>query len=470
MTYPQNVRTAPPSARPPAPAQPPRPPAPPGVPPARRSAWSETRERLGSAATTEPGRLRIIGAALALLVLVFGAVTAWQASDRYASADDVVNRSQPVKDAANIYRSLAAADTDAATGFLAGATEPPDVQAAYRKDIATASELLVRVAKSTEANSGAARLIADINSQLPVYTGLIERARAANRQDQPLGGAYLRYANEQMTKDHGLLPNAEALYNAETKRLQEDSDQARIWPFAALGLGVLTLAVLVWAQRRNYRSTNRVFNQGLLGATAATTAVLLWLIAGQALSSSHLGDANTHGQSSLAVLNEARINALKARANENLTLVSRGSILAADGINDKYEVDFNARMKDLESELGRAKGLADDAKGRDPVTSAITSISVWEKRNDEADAANKSGDFERALKKINGAGDTAEESFNQVESALNKAIGQEQSEFDASADAGRGALTWLAAGAGVLAVLGALGALLGVGRRLSEYR
>ena len=47
-----------------------------------------------------------------LLVVVFGAVTAWQVADRAAAADDVVDRSQPLTaDAASIYRSLADADT-----------------------------------------------------------------------------------------------------------------------------------------------------------------------------------------------------------------------------------------------------------------------------------------------------------------------------------------------------------------------
>lgn len=44
----------------------------------RRTAWAEGLDELRAAATTEPGRLRVIGAVLALLVVLFGAVTAWQ--------------------------------------------------------------------------------------------------------------------------------------------------------------------------------------------------------------------------------------------------------------------------------------------------------------------------------------------------------------------------------------------------------
>ena len=99
------------------------PPAPP-----RRTAWAEGVDTLRTAATTEPGRLRIIGAVLALLVVAFGAVTAWQMTDRSAAADDVLNSSQPLSaSAADIYRSLADANTAASSGFLAGGQETEGV-------------------------------------------------------------------------------------------------------------------------------------------------------------------------------------------------------------------------------------------------------------------------------------------------------------------------------------------------------
>ena len=66
--------------------------------------------------------------------MAFGAVTAWQISDRAAAADDVVSHSQPLSaDAADIYRSLADADTAAASGFLAGGQEPARVRERYER-------------------------------------------------------------------------------------------------------------------------------------------------------------------------------------------------------------------------------------------------------------------------------------------------------------------------------------------------
>ncbi|WP_443076232.1 hypothetical protein [Streptomyces sp. NBC_01716] len=467
MTYPPNVRTAPVPAPTHAPAQSAPPPAPP--PPARHGAWAEIRERLRAAATTEPGRLQIIGAVLALLVVVFGAVTALQVADRASAAEDVVGRSQPLSaDAANIYRSLADADTAAASGFLAGAQEPATVQKRYRDDIDTASRLLIKAATNTDSTSDSGRQIATLNERLPRYTGLIERARANNRQGLPLGGAYLRYANQQMAKE--ILPAAEKLYASETARLDQDTDSARVWPFLALGAGVVALGFLAWAQRRNYERTNRVFNHGLLAATAASTVVLLWLAVGHTVARTDLNNANAHGQASLKVLNDARISSLKARANENLTLVARGAVLTKDGKSDQYETDHLSDMKSLGTALEDARKLADDEAGARPVGQARTAATEWQKRHKSANDTDKAGDYEGALAKVIGDKDSTGQSFDQVDKALAKAIEHEQKEFTDSAEGGRDALTGLAIGAVVLALLGAVGAILGINRRLSEYR
>jgi len=72
--------------------------------------------------------------------------------------------------------------------------------------------------------------------------------------------------------------------------------------------------------------------------------------------------------------------------------------------------------------------------------------------------------------KVIGATGSTNESFDKVESALSQAISHEQALFHQSADGGLGSFFGLSFGAAVLAVLGAAGALVGIGRRLSEYR
>ncbi|MEU0690468.1 hypothetical protein [Streptomyces uncialis] len=477
--------TAQPGAQPPVPRQPaptqPPPPGPPSPPPppAPRTAWAEGVDRLRAAATTEPGRLRIIGAVLAALVLAFGGVTAWQMTDRSTAADHVLKRSQPLtRDAAAVYRSLADANTAASSGFLAGGQEPQEVTRRYRQDIETASEKLATAATSAEPGSASAAAIAELNRLLPQYTGLVERARASNRQGLPLGGAYLRYANEKMQTE--MLPAAEKLYKGENTRLRTDYDNATPYPWVALALGVVALGALGWAQRRNYRRTNRVFNHGLLGATAASTVVLLWLAVGHTVARSGLNDSYEHGVRSLNVLNDARIASLKARGNENLTLVSRGAetVKVGDDQVDKFDVAFDEQMGLLAGSAGtpgllaQASELADDTDGSTPVSDATDAMKEWQKRHDVARERDDAGDYQGALNKIIGTADddSTGECFDAVDAALDKALTHERGEFEKAAESGRGAMTGLAPGSAAGAALAAAGALLGIGRRLSEYR
>ncbi|WSF37312.1 hypothetical protein OG625_25555 [Streptomyces sp. NBC_01351] len=429
-------------------------------------------ERLRAAATTEPGRLRIIGAFLAALVLLFGAVSVWEITGRSTAADDVVGRSQPLSaDAASIYRSLADADTTSSSGFLLGAQEPREVRQRYEKDIANASKLLVNAAANAGGDEDSRAQISLLSEQLPRYTGLIEQARATNRQGMPLGGAYLRYANEQMTTQ--LLPAAQRLYQAETDRLYTDYDEARSWPLVSLGVGLVSLAALVWAQRRNYRRTNRVFNHGLLAATAASVVVLMWLAVGHTVARSDLGAARADGQESLKVLNDARIASLQARAGENLTLVARGAVLADDKKSDKYDVEFTTNMEQLDAGLATALRLADDEAGRAPVSRAVDGVKQWKQRHTAAREADLKGDFETALTQVVGDAqhkDSSGAAFDTVDASLEQAVAHEQREFTRAARDGIGALGGLVTGAAALAVLGAVAALLGIGRRLSEYR
>ncbi|GGW40292.1 hypothetical protein [Streptomyces griseoloalbus] len=456
---------------PPQPTPAPTPTGPTPPPPPRRTAFTEGIDRLRRAATTEPGRLRIIGAVLAALVVVFGAVTAWQMTDRAAAADDVLTSSQPLSsDAADIYRSLADANTAASSGFLAGGQETAASRDRYEKDIRTAAAKLVNAAANSAPDSPSAATITKLNRLLPEYKGLVERARTYNRQGFPVGGAYLRYANEKMQEE--MLPAAEDLYTKENQRLRSDYADATPYPWPAMALGILALAALAWAQRRTYLRTNRVLNHGLVGATAAATVVLLWLTLGHTLARSNLNDSYDHGVRSLNVLHDARIASLKARGNENLTLVARGAetTKVGDETFDAYDYDFARDMDTLTKGLTRAADLADDDSGARPVDSAVGNMTEWKKRHAAAREQDENGNYQQALDMVIGADGATGECFDNVDENLATALAHEESEFEQAADDGRDALAGLPLGAAVLAVLGAAGAVLGIGRRLSEYR
>ncbi|MFJ6703302.1 MULTISPECIES: hypothetical protein [unclassified Streptomyces] len=470
MTHPPTKSAAPPGAGTVLPAQRTGSSAP-EVTPRRRTAFAEGVGQVRAAVTTEPGRLRLIGAVLAVLIVAFGAVTAWQMTDRAAAADDVLHRSQPLSSgAADIYRSLADANTAAASGFLAGGQETAASRARYESDIRTAAAKLVTAAANSEPGSPSEAAVAKLNKLLPEYKGLVERASVYNRQGYPVGGAYLRYANEKMQKE--MLPAAEDLYTKENGRLSSDYADATPYPWAAIVLGLLALLALGWAQLRHYRRTNRLLNHGLVAASAATVVTLLWLVVGHSLARAGLDGSYDHGVRSLNVLHDARIASLKARGNENLSLVSRGAeTVTVDGRTyDAYYYDFDQDMTALAKGLSQAAALADDQAGSKPVQAAQGNMKVWKERHADARTEDENGDYQAALDKVIGDKGATAECFDSVDANLKNALAHEESEFQARATDGRDAMSGLPIGAAMLGVAAASGALFGIGRRLSEYR
>src|SRR5205823_2978057 len=105
---------------------------------------------------------------------------------------------------------------------------------------------------------------ATLTRQLPEYTGLVEAARANNRQGFPVGAAYLRRASKLMRDQ--LLPAAERLYVVNADRMNTDyRDGTRdAGVTAALAGAVVVFLLLVLAQIGVGRFSHRVVNVPLL--------------------------------------------------------------------------------------------------------------------------------------------------------------------------------------------------------------
>lgn len=431
-------------------------------------------QRLRYGISTPPGRLRVAGAILCTLVVVFGALAAWQVNERAQAADRLVSHSGPLShDAAEIYRSLADADTTAAAGFLLGAAEPRALRERYEADLASASGLLVQSAARTSGSSETQRTIAALTRELARYAGLVEVARANNRQGLPLGGAYLRYASTLMQDT--VLRDAQRLVDSEQRRLDADYDAAESFPWAATGVAVASLGALAWYQVVLFRRTNRVFNIGLVGATAALLASSLWLVVGTTGAASSLADSRTRGAEPLAALNEARFDALQAHAAENLNLVARGS---SEAYHERWasEVASLIRQTSTGAEprgsllraVERAPGSASDQLKR-----AQAQFDDWQARhNDAAVEERDKGNYDAALAatiKADGT-DSADSAFAEMDDLLAAAAVAERREFDNAARDVDGELRLLALGVLLLAVPAAFGVVRGINRRLAEYR
>ncbi|GHG18617.1 MULTISPECIES: hypothetical protein [Amycolatopsis] len=422
-----------------------------------------------SAATT-PGRLTVIAVGLVLLALVAGLVATLSVQDRDDTISGVIDHREPLAAASQqVYRSLSDADATAASAFLSIGTEPPALRQRYERDIAEAGAALAKAASDAADVADAAGPVDVLNQQLPVYTGLVETARANNRLGYPVGASYLREASELMRAK--ILPAAQDLYRIDTERLIEEQDSATGFPWLATILVVALLAALIVAQVYLTRRTNRLLNVGLVVATAAVVVSLLWGAVALIVQGSLVGSGQDDGSHRVDVLVRARIAALQARADETLTLVARG-----DG--GAYEKDFADKAVQLVGQdgqgglLGEARGLIKDGAGAAKVDDASKAATDWMKAHGQVRDQDNAGAYQEAVNSAvqEDANGGSAPAFRQLDDSLQAAIDVGRQDFLDDTHNGDRALTFLAPGLAVLAIVAAAGVTMGIRERLREYR
>src|SRR5262249_34939690 len=154
-----------------------------------------------------------------------GLVSVHAVNARHSAADAVATRDEPlVAQADSLYAALSDADATAASTFLAAGDELPARRQRYVAALRKASLEVSALGRRAGDNPQAARAVATIAAALPVYSGLVETARANDRQGFPVGAAYLRQASERMRAE--ILPAAGSLYALAARRLAADQRTA----------------------------------------------------------------------------------------------------------------------------------------------------------------------------------------------------------------------------------------------------
>ena len=417
-------------------------------------------------ARTTPAKLRLLLVGLLVMTAVWGVVEAWTVAARASAANNIVFVSEPLTlDAQQLYRSLSDADATAATAFLSGGLEPFPLRERYLSDIAHAARLL-EAATAAAGNSSAKASLSTLTAGLPVYTGLVETARADNRLGYPLGAAYLRQASAFMRAT--LLPAARDLYAQETGKLAAANDEATAFPYlgvvAALVVGFSLVGSQVWLTRR----TKRIINPGLLLGSLAALAALIWLVTCVALARGHFIAARNQGSVPVEALARADISALQAHADESLTLIDRQG-------DDSFQQDFLTLQKRLGPGPGTlltaAATAANSSPGGPAAAAAVRNASEWFNVHRQVRALDDNGMYTLAVQLANGAdpGDSGV-LFGSLDGSLTGAIGADQFAFVNDALLARWNLKLLEAGVIVLSIVMAGGCAWGVSSRLVEYR
>jgi hypothetical protein len=434
-----------------------------GGPVAAPPSWANspgaaTMAWLRSELRTTPGRLRlwsIIVLILTALTAIFGLNTL--AGQRRSTAELRNDRAAMLFDAQGLHSALLQADAESANAFLAGGIEPAERRKRYEDAVAEAATRLRAVASRADDQETRVALDA-IAKGLPVYAGLVESARANNRQGFPAGGAYLRAASAKLRGE--IVSNVEEVEQIALARFRSryKSLVGGASVIMLVLLGVL-LALLVWLQVSLFRRTHRLLNIPLVAGSVVLVLVTMATIAALGTQRKDARAAVREGFRPALDAADARVQGFTAKANESLALVARGN-------DDAYRVGYaNA----ITQATNRVTDLV-APRGSDP-TLAREALAVFAGLHDgitkEADAGNYATAVRAAI--ADGQG-TANAAFTMFDRETTQIVNVAYTRFlERMTDAtGRiNALRWILPIGVILA--GAL-ALAGLQLRINEYR
>jgi hypothetical protein len=301
----------------------------------RPSSVDWVRQRREWAGTT-PGWLRTATMGLAGLAIATGVVASLTVLTRSHAVHGARSTAEPlVVDAATGVVKLSDANTTMAEGFLSGSVIPRTAVSAFDNDLAQAATSVTAAAQRAGTDRQVTGYLQTLQTELPVYSGLIATAEADNRQGQPVGAAYLAEANHLMNA--GLLPAASSLYAAEQARLSHEDHRATtaVPEIVVIILLAVLLGILVYLQVGLAHRFHRLLNAGCLVASLAVVTLMVWLVVALAGEGSAVSRAEKHGTNPLGVFTQARILAGQARADDELTLVTRDA-------DPSYQQDYAA--------------------------------------------------------------------------------------------------------------------------------
>ncbi len=393
-----------------------------------------------------------------------GAIAITAERSRAAAAQAARAQTEPLLlQAATLYTALSDASATVTTTFLQGGLEPRARRAQYLGDLRLASNSLTQLTREASGSAETRGEVARIAAELPAYSGLIEDARANNRQGFPVGAAYLRAASSLLTGT--ILADANRLYALEARRLNSDyTTGTSIAAFVVLiVVAVFALALLLLAQRTLTRWSRRVFNVPMVIGTLVLVAALIWSVIGLTHQRASLQSARRHSDA-VEVLSASRVLLSRAQSDQSLTLVNRGS----DEIDP---LDFSVVMKALAPPAGlleRAASAVAQQSGTAASRALLTQFAGYTRETERITRLEGEGRVADAITLASSpqaATDAAAPTKTlvaQTETA--------QGRFATEAESATGALSGLSVGIPLLTVLAAALALLGLRQRLEEYR
>ena len=418
---------------------------------------------------TTPALLRVCAVVVLVTVVATWAAGWTGATHRRSTVHAVGTRTEPlIVEAQQIHAALSEADASAAHAFLAGGAGSPTAQARYQASLSAASNAIL-VAEQGQASPADRAALTTISQQLPVYAGFVAEAGALNRQNLPLGAAYLRDASSLMQTT--ILTATDTIATSNANRLDRAYRSAtRSRDVSLLLVAAIAAALaLIVTQALVLSRTNRILNLPLLIATVVVVGVAVWVVVSFSTQRSDMVRARDQGFVPSSLLSEARVLAFRADGDQSLAVIARGDGAA-------FDADFNTAMTWMGFPPGSppARGALTDALHAPgasavapKVSEAVSAIDAYTATNADIHAAVVAGLFPRAVTLVEGPSATA---FGRFDAAASDALGASQQRFVSGVTAADHRVRNLAALVTVAALLAAALTILGLQLRIREYR
>jgi hypothetical protein len=394
--------------------------------------------------------MRVV-ATLAVLASVAVGLLSWLTvqSRTAALGTAQVHTAQAVR-VQTVATDLAQADAVATNGFLHGGLETPAQRAAYDAAVArAATTLAAAVAARPE---GGVRL-GRANEAVTRYLQVIATARALNRQNLPIGAAFLQQGTIMLRTE--VVTDLSGLVGDENAAAQRELDRADQLGWVLAGVAVVAVGVLVVAQYWLARRTHRVFNLPFAFGSLALVLALLAAVSISAWSSVRAGGVRAGPGASTSQLAELRLVAYQARSAESMALIRRGT-------GAEFETAFRAH-------LDRALRL-EEALARSGVAKGGNLARNWQGAHQEIRRLDDAGDWEGAVTKATDEAGRPSRAFEALATTSSVLLGEQATATATGirdAQAGSIPVAWASLLAGLLS---AVCAVWGTALRLQEYR
>lgn len=420
------------------------------------------------AVRTTPGRLRAESIAVVVLALITGALAGFVVDDHLTTSREITNEAEPViVSIRQVQTSLAEANAAAATAFLAGGVEDPIQRDIYLGAMDAAAVELENTARLIDdGDEETHEILQSMTAAMPRYAGLIESARANNRQGFPVGAAYLDAGATLLESE--IYPGTDDVANRAAARYRDSYDrqrgQALLLGVIAVGLTLILLGALLFVQVGLRRRFNRTINPPIAFATIAALGLALWLGYGLFSQTNHLTSARNDWYQGTRLYLDIRGTGFGAKADEARYLIARGA-------GGTFEESFGARRANLD-ELGvalteHAATSGDQSTTEAMARSTLDAWSTYDAAHQSVVEAEQAGLREEAV--ILAQTDAAS-AFTTFSSTTNDALVSNQERFVTEMNQAQDALQGLRVGSLVIVVLIAGLTAYGLQLRIAEYR